>query len=131
MFRTDLNRNPVAFTTDIAEEAKLINMIDYVRGTEFITNDQTFYTAHLLGDILSTTIRVIDTLGFYTGVMGTTPRWSYISMPYGLWKSLSTKQKQYVIGQMYKIEGGIEMTNLFPSELELEIEKLINKRMRG
>ena len=114
MFRTDLNRNPTAFTTDIAKEAGLILMHDYVQGSSFISGTQTYHTAHLLGDILDTTIRVIDTLGFYTNSFGSFPRWSYISLPWRLWLSLTPKQKEYVIGQMYRVEGGTEMTSLFP-----------------
>jgi hypothetical protein len=116
IFRADLNRNPTAFTTDIAREAYLINLVDYVQGTSFTVGSQTYYTAHLLGDIVSTTIKVIDSLGFYVNSFGSQPRWSYISLPWRLWLSLTTKQKSYIIGQMYKIEGGTEMTSLFPTE---------------
>jgi hypothetical protein len=114
VFRTDINRNPTAFTTDIAKEAGLILIVDYVKGNPFTSGGATYYTAHLLGDILALTIQVIDKIGFYTSGIGNDVRWSYIAMPWKLWLSLTIRQKEYVIGQMYIVEGGTEMKSLFP-----------------
>ena len=113
-FRTDLNNNPTAFTTEIAQEAGLILTVDYIVGDPFEDNGRTFYTAKLLYSPVMITMRVIDKLGFYTET--NTLRWSYIAMPLDLWNSLTKKQKEYTIGQMYKIEGGRMMTSFFPSE---------------
>ena len=116
-FRTDQNRNPTAFTTDVAREAGLIYNRDYTKGNSFaVTPEETLYTAFILGDILATTIKVIDAVGFYTGAMGSETRWSYIGIPYELWLSFTLKQKEFTIGLMYMIEGGTEMTSLFPKE---------------
>jgi hypothetical protein len=116
LFRTDINRNPTAFTTDVAQEAGLIYNIDYTRGNPFTIGTETYYTAFILGDILATTIKVIDSIGFYTGAMGSETRWSYIGIPYKLWLSFTLKQKEFTIGLMYMIEGGTDMTSLFPKE---------------
>lgn len=114
-FRTDQNNNPTAFTTDIAREAGLIEGSDYIQGDPFTDGTSTFYTAKLLGDALSITIRVIDKLGFYTTVPN--KRWTYIALPYELWMNLTTIQKIYVIGFMYQNEGGTEMKSDFPTSL--------------
>lgn len=111
-FRTDESNNPTAFTTDIAKEAGLELGVDYLVGDVFygITR-QPFYTAKLLGDPIAITIRVIDKIGFYT----TPPnaRWTYIAIPYFLWKELTLDQKKAVIGYMYQNEGGTAMKGLF------------------
>lgn len=110
-FRTDENNNPTAFTTDIAKEAGLVFGVDYQVGDPFYAGGQTFYTAKLLGDPIAITIRVIDKIGFYT----TPPnaRWTYIAIPYFLWKELLGSQKVAVIGYMYQNEGGTAMKGLF------------------
>lgn len=99
----------------MAEEGGLILGTDYEQGDSFESGGKTFYTAKLLGDPVALTIRVIDKLGFYT----TPPnaRWIYIAIPYELWMNLTTLQKTYVIGYMYKNEGGIAMSSLFPVSL--------------
>jgi|SRR5208337_432303 len=114
-FRTDRNSNPTAFTTDIAKEAGLIEGVDYEFGESFEASGDIFYTAKLIDDPLIITIKVIDKIGFYNskGVQ----RWVYIAIPYKLWLSLTPIQKKYVIGYMYKQEGGTEMQNLFPQSL--------------
>lgn len=108
LFRTDRNRNPVAFTTDLAKQAKLKLNVDYRQGDPF---NEGFHTAYLIGDPVDITIRVIDKLGFYT--KDGSLRWSYLGLPYGLWKSFDYHSKTAVIGWMYKNEGGIEMKGLF------------------
>lgn len=110
-FRTDENCNPTAFTTAIAKEAGLVLGVDYQVGDPFYVGGQTFYTAHLLGDPIAVTIKVIDKIGFYT----TPPnaRWTYIAIPYFLWKELTPDQKKAVIGYMYQNEGGTAMKGLF------------------
>jgi hypothetical protein len=115
-FRTDLNNNPTAFTTDIAKEAGLVLGTDYLQGNAFSAGNETYYTAKLLGDPITLTIKVIDKIGFYTSGIGEDSRWTYISMPWKLWLSLTTQQKAYTIGQMYIVEGGTTMTSLFPKE---------------
>lgn len=114
-FRTDLNNNPTAFTTDIAKEALLVEGVDYTQGDSFTSGDRTFYTAKLLGDAGEITIRVIDKLGFYTEPPNA--RWTYIAIPYHLWMSLTLQQKLYTIGYMYQNEGGTTMKSDFPISL--------------
>lgn len=111
-FRTDTNRNPTAFTTDIAAQAGLILGDDYAPGTPF-PSPSTLVTAHLLHDPIATTIRVIDAVGFYT-TLGL-ERWVYIAMPQFIWKGLSYDQMRDVIGFMYEREGGTAMRPLFPN----------------
>jgi hypothetical protein len=114
MFRTDENNNPTAFTTDIAEEAGLVQGVDYVIGAPFEEGGETFYTAKLIGNPIPITIRVIDKLGFYVGDgPGTGQRWEEIAMLYGLWMQLNPPQKRAVIGIIYVFEGGTAMAGLF------------------
>jgi hypothetical protein len=112
-FRTDDNNNPTAFTTAIAAEALLVQHVDYEQGTQFPNGEQ-LWTAKLLGDPITITIRVIDALGFYVGNgPGTSQRWEEIAMLYDLWMALSTSQKTAVIGIIYTFEGGTAMKGLF------------------
>ena len=111
--RTDDNRNPAAFTVNIAEEARLIVGTDYEVGTPFTADGRTYYTAKLLGDPIELTIEVIDEVGYYTKSGGT--RWSYIALPKFVWDALTTEQKRDVIGFHYEREEGTAMRNLFPN----------------
>ncbi len=110
--RTDENNNPAAFTTAIAIQAKLILGVDYKTGTQFPAPSRLF-TAHLLGDPIAITIRVIDALTYYTkaGLC----RWDYIAIPTFIWASLTPDQKRDVIGFHYQHEGGSLMRGLFPN----------------
>jgi len=110
--RTDENRNPTAFTTDLAKEARLILGVDYVQGTGFLagSNPYPYYTAHILGDPIDVTRRLIDAVTFYTHAGS--PRWTYIALPQWAWKQLNPVD---VIGYMYMREGGREMRHLFPN----------------
>lgn len=114
-FRTDRNRNPAAFTTDVARIGGLTEGKDYERGDPFtvqtMTGPVTYYTAKLLGDPIQLTIRVIDTCGYYTG--SGTPRWTYIAIPKFVWDGLDAPTKKRVIGFHYLHEGGTEMKGLF------------------
>lgn len=112
-FRTDTHNNPTAFTTDIAKEGGLVENQDYSQGDPFSVGVNTYYTARLLGDPIQLTIRVIDKIGFRVGSNPYAPRWTYINLPYDLWKSLTLIQKTQVIGDMYQCEGGTEMKYLF------------------
>lgn len=117
--RTDDNNNPTAFTTAVAAEAGLVLGKDYEQGESFTAPAglgdimQTLYTAKLLGDPITITIRVIDQIGFYTGWFGL--RWQYIGIPELVWVTLTPDQKRDVIGYMYEREGGITMRKLFPN----------------
>jgi hypothetical protein len=111
-FRTDRNRNPTAFTIDIAKEGGLVENTDYVTGDPFEAGGRTYFTAKLLGDPVALTIKVIDAIGFYTHAGG--ERWAYIGMPQFIWEALTPDQKRDVVGEMYKREGGTEMRGLFP-----------------
>ena len=111
VFRTDKHRNPTAFTTDIAKNAGLVEGVDYVVGDSFHVGDHEYFTATILGDILQKTVKVIDTIGFYT--KGGQQRWTYIGVPKFIWDSLNVEQKIKVIGFMYQHEGGTEMKSLF------------------
>jgi hypothetical protein len=110
--RTDDNRNPTAFTTGIAQQAKLVLGVDYVEGTEFPAPSNLF-TARLLGDPVAITIRVIDAIGYYTHA--DLPRWTYIAIPQFVWATLTPEQKRDVIGFQYHHEGGTAMIPLFPN----------------
>lgn len=108
--RTDRNNNPAAFTTDIARQAGLKLGVDYVVGDQFPPPSNLF-TARLLHDPVDLTIQVIDAIGYYTKVGG--PRWTYISIPSELWRTLSYEQKVLAIKWHYQMEGGIELKGLF------------------
>lgn len=111
MFRTDLNNNPTAFTTDLAKEAGLVLGADYEPGDPFEADGRTYFTAKLLGDPIAITIKLINVVGFYT--IAPQHRWTYIALPYILWKQLTIDQKRLVIGFMYQMEGGEAMKPLF------------------
>ena len=110
--RTDENRNPAAFTTDLARQAGLKLGEDYTPGTPFPA-PSTLVTAKLLGDPIETTIRLIDQVGYYTKQGNR--RWEYIALPKFVWDALTTDQKRDVIGFHYQHEGGTAMRNLFPN----------------
>jgi hypothetical protein len=114
-FRTDINKNPTAFSVDVAHQAGLVLVKDYVNGSAF-PDDPGMFTAHLLGDPIQITIRVIDALGFVTfrNAPGTA-RWNYVILPMFIWRELSPPQKRDVIGFMYRHEGGTAMVSLFPN----------------
>jgi hypothetical protein len=115
MFRTDRNRNPTAFSVDVARQAGLTLGKDYVNGTAF-PDDPGMFTACLLGDPIQITIRVIDALGFVTFLNTPgTARWSYIILPKFVWDGLFPARKRDVIGFMYRHEGGTAMISLFPN----------------
>jgi hypothetical protein len=109
--RTDRHNNPTAFTTDIAKMAGLREGVDYKTGDPF--SGGKYHTALLLGDPIATTIKVIDNIGLFTN--SGKPRWTYISkIPQAAkWSGLSYKQKKSVIAQMYRHEGGNQLTNYF------------------
>lgn len=115
MFRTDEHNNPTAFTTDIAKEAGLTQGTDYEVGKPFSIPGpnvtKTYYTAKLLGDPIELTLKVIDSIGFYThaGYI----RWIYIGIPKWIWDKLSREDKVQVIAFMYKHEGGTLLKGLF------------------
>lgn len=112
-FRTDRNNNPTAFTTDIAKEGGLVFGQDFTQGESFGAGGGQLFTAKLIGDPIALTVRVIDKIGFRVGSDPFKPRWTYINLPYDIWKSLAAAQKAQVIGDMYKCEGGTEMAHLF------------------
>lgn len=109
--RTDRNNNPAAFTTDIAAQAGLSLNVDYIFGDTFPNSK--LFTAKLLGDPVTITIRVIDSIGYYTKTGGT--RWTYIAIPTFIWNLMSFEEKRDVIGFHYQNEGGITMRSLFPN----------------
>lgn len=97
-------------TTDVAKSLGLVEGVDYVQGDKFPGNSN-LYTAKLLGDPLSTTIKALDAAAsspnqqaFYTN--SGKQRWSYIGISDSQWLSMSADQKKQVIAQMYKSEGG-------------------------
>lgn len=112
MMRTDLHRNPAAFTTDLAKQAGLVEGTDYEQGAPFTApGGRTLYTAKLIGDPIALTIRLIDAVGYYTKYGA--PRWTYIAIPKFVWDALSFEQKKHVIWFHYQHEGGTEMKELF------------------
>lgn len=108
--RTDRHNNPTAFTTDVAKAAGLKLGVDYTVGDAF-PNNPSLKTARLIGDPISTTIKVIDRIGFQTS--SGSPRWTYINLPKSTWDSYTYDQKRRVIGQMYQHEGGSSLSSLF------------------
>jgi len=111
--RADRNRNPTAFSSDVAAQAGLQLGRDYVHGDVF-PNATALWTAKLLGDPIQLTINVIDKIGFVTRLGIGNPRWVYINLPKFLWDSLLPPEKRDVIGFMYRHEGGSDMIPLFP-----------------
>lgn len=103
VMRTDRHNNPTAFTTQIAEQAGLVEGVDYVVGDPFPDNPNLF-TAKLLKDPIQTTIDVIDKIGFYT--QGGQQRWTHTAIPQSQWLNLSDEAKREVIKDMYRNEGG-------------------------
>lgn len=110
-FRTDRNRNPAAFTTDIAKQAGLVLGTDYVQGDSFTVDGWFFFTAKLLGDPVALTIQVIDKVGWQTHTGG--PRWTYMDCVNSVWLKLAPEDKAKLIGLMYRHEGGTELKPLF------------------
>ena len=110
-FRTDRNNNPTAFTTALAESARLELNKDYIVGDQFNVGTIAYHTAKLIGNPIDITIKLIDKIGFYTqhGVI----RWTYIGIPKFIWDSLNIDQKKLVIKFMYHREGGTELEHLF------------------
>jgi murein DD-endopeptidase MepM/ murein hydrolase activator NlpD len=106
-FRTDRNNNPSAMTTAAASAMGLRPGVDYVTGDPFQGGDgRTYYTAKLLGDPVATTIKAINSGGFYT--KSGAPRWSYVNALQGVqnWSNLNYNQKAQIVAQMYQHEGG-------------------------
>lgn len=136
-FRTDRHNNPAAITTDIAKQAGLVLGKDYEQGEPFTAkvpgvvdtvHMATYYTARLLGDCITLTIHVIDSIGYYTKFG--TPRWTYMSIPASLWKMFTHEQKVQAVFEHYKHEGGTELTHLFSPpivSLNLTVHEDINK----
>lgn len=125
-FRTDRHNNPTAFITLIAKQAGLIPGDDYEAGDAF--PEGRYRTARLFGDPVGLTIKVIDRVGFWN--QKGSPRWIYIGAIIGsvigiltpnqvrrvamfAWSLLSKKQKTFIIGEMYRHEGGKDMKDLF------------------
>lgn len=105
--RTDRHNNPTAMTTDVARTGGLIEGVDYVKGDAFPDNPNLF-TAKLIGDPVEKTIKAIDNMGFKT--QAGQNRWTYTDQIPGAnnkeWQNLSYEQKENVIKEMYKREGG-------------------------
>jgi hypothetical protein len=124
--RTDRHDNPTAFTTDVAEQAKLELDVDYEQGSPFTVIDRdapggkrTLYTATLLGgDPVATTIAVIDNLGFYTE--NGDPRWGSVPTIPEIedWDDLDSDGKAAIIQKMYEWENaGLDsQTGLDPQD---------------
>jgi hypothetical protein len=113
VFRTDQNNNPSAFTCNLAQQAGLVYGTDYVQGDPFTSGGVTYFTAKILVDPITTTIKLIDAVGYFTKFG--TPRWTYIALPKFVWDSLAVDQKRDVIGFHYQHEGGETMRDLFPN----------------
>lgn len=119
MTRADRNNNPAAFTTDIARQAGLVAGEDFSVGDPFppihkadgTLEPSKLFTARLLGDPVSLTIKVIDTIGYVTAAH--VPRWTYINIPSKLWWALTDEQKRIVVSIHYANEGGTLMAGLF------------------
>lgn len=118
--RTDDNRNPAAFTVDLARQAGLVMGTDYENGSAFPRGPE--ITAKILGDPVEVTIRLINAVGYRQTRAPFLPRWSYICLPKFLWDALPDEptpgmvSKRDVIGYHYQQEGNNgSMKALFPN----------------
>jgi len=102
--RTDRHNNPTAMTIDVAKTGGLVEGVDYVKGDPFTSGGKTYYTARLLGDPISTTVKAIDKMGFYTS--GGAQRWTHTAYTKNQWDAMDSEQKKQVVIDMYKKEGG-------------------------
>lgn len=116
--RTDNNNNPAAFTSDLAKEAHLVLGVDYEVGDIFPAPSK-LHTARLLGDPIAVTIKLIDTVSFFT--KSGQQRWTYMNMPKTTWDGLTYPEKVTVIGHMYQMEGGTKMRDLFTVPINLTV----------
>ena len=103
VMRTDRHNNPTAFTTELAKQAWLIEWVDYVKWDSF-PNNPNLFTAKLLWDPIEKTIKLIDTIWFYTWKWQ--QRWTHTAMPKQQWDSLDYNWKRNIISSMYQKEGG-------------------------
>ena len=110
MTRADRHNNPIAATTEVASQG-LKKDEDYSIGESFLVGPKTYYTARFLKDPVETSIKLIDAIGFRTNAGS--PRWTYINIPYFVWKILDVPTKRRVIEEMYTHEGGTTMKKLF------------------
>ncbi len=111
VMRTDDNNNPAAFTTDVASQVLELG-VDYEIGTGFPAPSR-LITAKLIGDPIAITIKLLDSIGYYT--KAGKARWTYIAIPHFIWKLLTYDQKRDIIGFHYQNEGGTAMRHLFPN----------------
>lgn len=108
--RTDRNNNPTAMTTDVARSIGLKEWEDFVQGDPFTSwSGKTLYTAKLLWDPISTTIKWLDTAAqdpqkqaFYTGSW--TQRRTHTALQDAQWLQLTPQQKAEVVLGMYQRE---------------------------
>lgn len=105
--RTNRHNNPTAFTTQIAEQAWLVEWVDYEQGDAFPDNPNMF-TAKLMWDGIDKTKKVIDSIGFYT--QSWEPRWTYLNDVFewenadNIWSVLEEDEKSEIIKEMYWYE---------------------------
>jgi hypothetical protein len=131
MFRTDKHNNPAAVTTDIARQAGLKEHVEWETGDPFSVKEpgkvdniilHTYFTAILKGDPIALTIKIIDSIGYYTKYG--TPRWTYMAIPHEVWNVLNYDQKKQAVAAHYRNEGGETMKHLFvtPSEVNVQVD---------
>jgi len=125
-YRTDRHNNPIAAVYGLFKQAsssgsldtrepRLIEGIHFEKGDPFRSGGRTFYTGRILADPIAVSIALIDRVGFYTG--NNRQRWSYIAIPWWVWRSMNEWQKTLTIYEMYQHEGGVEMEELFQKRL--------------
>lgn len=110
--RTDRNNNPTAMTTDVAKTLWLVEWVDYTVWDPFQWgNWNTLYTAKLIWDWVTTTIKWLDNAALDPNksaflTWGGAPRRTHTSMTDQEWLALDQAWKQAVVAEMYRREWG-------------------------
>jgi len=125
-YRTDRHNNPTAATYSLFKQAEKLSTVQetslregvhFVKGEPFRSGKRKLHTARILEDPITVSIKLIDTVGFYT--RRGAKRWDHTAIPWFVWHSMNEWQKTLTILEMYKREGGEAMLPLFQQRLKL------------
>jgi hypothetical protein len=110
--RTDRNNNPTALAWSSGVE-NFFKSKGYkvAKGDAFPDNPNAF-TINMTNvkDPIKATIDYIDS---YTFFYNGNPRWNHTAIPQDEWDTMNEQEKKQVIKDMYRKEGGSELSNLF------------------